>query len=328
MSSEIAVVEGLDQERWDAFVAGSANGTIFHTARFLGYHPPGRFPFRNLAFLAGDEPVAVLPGALREDGAYVSPAGASYGSFAFAEPAYGTVEAVVDALLAWAREAGVRELRLTPPPAIYARQLNEVDKYALEYRGFTPSQNLISNVTPVTPEETDDDLLARLSGMHRRAVRKSLREGVTVGWSDDLAGYHAILVENKRKFGLPPTHSLEELATLVELFPDGIRVLAAWEPEGAMIAGICLFSCNPQVLLAFYIASLAEYQELRPVNRLLWESMRIARDEGFRWLDLGVSQDTSSDNPMEPARSLISFKEGSADSLGVLRTTYRLELLP
>jgi hypothetical protein len=45
-----------------------------------------------------------------------------------------------------------------------------------------------------------------------------------------------------------------------------------------------------------------------------------AKQRGFAFVDIGVSQDTSDENPMTPALSLIQFKE-KFDSRGVLRST-------
>ena len=38
------------ETRWDEFIAETNNGTLFHTQRFLGYHPEGRFEHRHLIF--------------------------------------------------------------------------------------------------------------------------------------------------------------------------------------------------------------------------------------------------------------------------------------
>jgi hypothetical protein len=45
-----------------------------------------------------------------------------------------------------------------------------------------------------------------------------------------------------------------------------------------------------------------------------------SKENGYAFVDIGVSQDTSDDNPMTPALSLIRFKE-KFDSRGLLRST-------
>jgi len=54
---------------------------------------------------------------------------------------------------------------------------------------------------------------------------------------------------------------------------------------------------------------------------LMYEIVRRAYEEGYRWVDIGVSQDTKSADPMTPSLSLIAFKE-RFDARGVLRTTF------
>src|SRR3990167_5789058 len=113
------------------------------------------------------------------------------------------------------------------------------------------------------------------------------------------------------KFDAAPTHTLEELIKLKKLLPDNIKLLMAYDDKKNPIGGIFLFICNENTVLTFYISHYYEFQHLRAVNRLLYEVMIWAKENGYNNVDFGVSMDTSSDNPMEPSRSLIHFKEGT-----------------
>jgi lipid II:glycine glycyltransferase (peptidoglycan interpeptide bridge formation enzyme) len=64
-----------------------------------------------------------------------------------------------------------------------------------------------------------------------------------------------------------------------------------------------------------------EYQHLRPMYLLMYEIVRWAVENGYEWVDIGVSQDTKSPDPMTPALGLIRFKE-RFDSRGILRSTF------
>ncbi len=55
-----------------------------------------------------------------------------------------------------------------------------------------------------------------------------------------------------------------------------------------MIAGVCNFSVNKNVVLAFYISHDEAYQEYRPVNLLFYEIMKRYQAEGFKFLDFGI----------------------------------------
>lgn len=50
---------------WDDFVNRSQNGTIYHTRRFLTYHPAGRFVDASLLVYHDDQMIAVVPAAVR-----------------------------------------------------------------------------------------------------------------------------------------------------------------------------------------------------------------------------------------------------------------------
>jgi hypothetical protein len=56
----------------------------------------------------------------------------------------------------------------------------------------------------------------------------------------------------------------------------------------------------------------------------MYEVVKWATENGFKYVDIGVSQDTKADNPMTPSMSLIDFKE-KFDAKTVMRNTLRYE---
>ncbi|MBU0650186.1 peptidoglycan bridge formation glycyltransferase FemA/FemB family protein [Patescibacteria group bacterium] len=328
----VQIANSLQDSNWDQFVDRSNNGTIFHKLSFLQYHPQERFNFHNLAFYEGNKLVAVLPGCVTED-IYKSPAGASYGGFVTKNVGLETIEAVVDSFITYVKKCGIHEIFLTPAPRAYVKYPNELFEYVLRYKGFVEKYHLVSNITLITDlkargtlNESDEEILNFLSSMHRRAVRKSFKEGVFVEINDNLDEFYPILIDNKKKFDTPPTHTLEEIKKLKLLFPNEIKLMLAYTPSRIAVAGLLLFICNRRTVLTFYIAHYYKYQHYRAVNRLFYEALKWARNQNFSYLDLGVSMDTFSENPMEPSRKLIAFKEG-INSRGMLRTCYHLHLI-
>ncbi len=310
---EAITIRPAEQEAWDVFVERSADGTLFHTLKFLSYHPVGKFNFHHLMFYQGEKLVAVLPGSL-QDGIYRSPAGASYGSFVFAHESYELIDSVISAFLTYARQQNIREIVLTPPPAVYSQGLNRGSQYSLLHHGFQYSHHLFSSVIAL-PDYTLDSISSR----GRRAVKKALREGLTIELSSDVEKYYLILLENKKKFNTLPTHTLEELKQLIKLFPEKVKLFSAMH-KGRMIGGILAMLCNSRVALAFYIAIDPVFQEYRPINLLIFRLAEWAREQGYQYLDLGVNQDTASANPMDLNMSLVSFKE-SMNGICHLRST-------
>ncbi|MEE9225476.1 MAG: GNAT family N-acetyltransferase [Bacteroidota bacterium] len=315
---EIIEYQSCHKGEWDTFVRESNNGTMFHLMQFLEYHPPGRFPFQHLLFRENDEIIAVLPGGLWENGTYESPVGGSYGSFVAKDINVESALKVVDAFESYCRGKSIREVFLTPAPFIYQKIFSQNLDFVLMYRGFNYQRHYISHAIKL---DRRSDLLASFQSTARRNVRKTMREPeVTVDISDDYAAFYPILAENKKKFNAKPTHSYEDLLRLKKLLPENL-VLLLLKVNGRPVAGSLMFLCNPKVALCFYNMLCYEYEEYKPVYRLMYEVVKWATEKGFEWFDIGVSQDIHAENPMTPSLNLIYFKE-KFNSRGLLRSTF------
>ncbi|HWP82543.1 MAG TPA: GNAT family N-acetyltransferase [Bacteroidota bacterium] len=304
------------KERWDRFVLHSNNGTLFHLQTFLEYHPAGRFKWHHLLFLEGDKIIAVLPAA--EMGTTLeSPIGASYGSFVTEDIPFAKSLELVDAFSEYCREQQFERALLTAPPFIYQDMISQNIDYALAYRGFAYDKHYISHAIRLN----DTDMVERFQSTARRYIHKHLRERtLSVEQSDDYEAFYPILLKNKARHGVKPTHTLEELLKLRALLPDRF-VLFLVKKDRKPIAGSLVFVCNSQVALCFYNMLLYEYEQYNPIHVVMHEVVRWAQENGFRWVDIGVSQDTKANNPMTPALGLIKFKE-KFNARGILRSTF------
>jgi len=321
MHREITVKElnWDNQEEWDRFVDASYNGSVFHKMKFLSYHPKGRFDYTFLGFYTKKGALAAVLPCVVKEGVLRSPAGASFGGIVLKQISFITVYNVVQNFLSWSSKKGIRQIYFTHAPLIYNDKFAQDLDFVLHYCGFENRCNLFSSILDLF-WFAEDDPIKNLSSPGQRAIRKSYKEDVKIVETDDLEEFYPILVKNKAKFGIKPAHSLEELNKLRALFPGYFKLFAAYYKE-KMVTGVFSFHCNQRVLLTFYIASLPEYQHIRPVNRALYDVAVWACKNGYKYLDLGVSMNTESNNPMEPAWSLISFKE-FIGSRGFLRPYY------
>ncbi|MCS7170515.1 MAG: GNAT family N-acetyltransferase, partial [Candidatus Kapabacteria bacterium] len=209
-------------------------------------------------------------------------------------------------------------LFLIPAPSIYSINYSQNLEYAMLYRRFGFEYHYISHAIHL---KRGLDFLNFFDKTARKTIRKLLRQQrLRVSESDDYGTFYHILFQNKARHGVKPTHSLEDLYRLHELVPEHLRLLMVYDGNVA-IAGSLLFLCNPKVVLCFYNMMLYEYQHLHPVYLLMYEIVRWATQQGYEWVDIGVSQDTKASDPMTPALSLIRFKE-RFDSRGILRSTF------
>jgi hypothetical protein len=305
-------------EEWERFVWAANNGTIFHTRRFLSYHPPARFEDHSLLFHKRGKLLALLPAVRIDRGnsnVLSSHCGASYGGFVV-KPDLSIRDAfmLVDALLDYARSQRFDVLELTHPPQVYWEKPSNYIDFALFQRNFVYKKREISSVVPLNfPPER---VLETFSAESRRAVRRALKLGVLVRRCDDYEDFYQILQKNlKMRHNVRPTHTVEELIRLKGLFPERIHLVAAFVME-RMVAGVVLFYCNSRSNLAFYISHNEEYQQYRPVNLLFYEIFQDSIREGFRWFDFGIFTVN-----MEPNWGLGHFKEGFG-AQGVFRDTF------
>jgi len=304
------------KNRWDDFVLKSNNGTMFHLQRFLEYHERGKFHWHHLLFLEREKIVAVLP-ASTMGSTLESPIGASYGSFVTHDLDFATALELVDLFSDYCRQQSFERALLTPPPFIYQKVVSQNLEYALSYRGFMFDKHYISHAIRLDSR----DFVSSFQATTRRYIHKYLRErSLQIEVSDDYESFYPILLKNKQRHGVKPTHTLDELLRLRKLLPERL-VLFLVKKGSKPIAGSLVFVCNDRVALCFYNMLLYEYEQYHPIHAVMYEVVRWAQEQGLQWVDIGVSQDTKDENPMTPAMGLIRFKE-KFNARGILRSTF------
>ncbi len=301
---------GTLEKKWDAFVQTARNGTIFHTRRFLSYHPEGRFRDASLLLMDGAKILGLFSAAVKEEGGrkmLVAHPGASYGGLVIDSGA--SVEetgAMLTAVLDYAKQqkfAGVSMLRL--PPVSLQTMYSEDQLYWMFHKGFSMTRCEMDGAVDVS-RLAEKDILESMTGKCRNMVRQAERAGVTVKLSNDFTSFWPILEGVLTgRHGTKPTHTLEEITKLHTLLPEGFRLLAAYEGK-KMVGGIVLVTINSHALYTLYMAQEYSSQRKHPMHILLTEAIRFAIKEQRRVLHLGVSTE---DGGKKLNEGLIFFKE-------------------
>ena len=309
------------KDKWDNFVLASNNGTIFHMQKFFDYHSGGKFTFNHLIFLDKGNIVALLPGS-RIGSLYESPIGSSYGSIVTKDVKFSYAMEIVSVLLEYGKKTGIKEFLLTSAPRVYEKHPNENLDFAMLWQGFKYDLHYISSAIKLF---SDKDIISRFQPTVRRNIRKVLKNpDIRIEMNDRYDEFHPILVNNKARHDIKPTHTLEDLLKLKQLLPENILLFMVYYKD-VPIAGSNVFICNKQVALCFYNMLNYEYENLKPIHRVMYEVVKWATENGYQYVDIGVSQDTKADNPMTPSMSLIDFKE-KFDAKTVMRNTLKKTL--
>ena len=319
MSIEIVRFQNKDTAEWEKFVWSANNGNIFHTRQFLNYHPKDRFVDCSLIFYKKGKRIALFPAIEFQEGGkkiLFSHRGASYGGFVTKDtlPIHDSFE-IVEVLVEYAKDNQFYGIDITPPPQVYLRRPSNYMDFALVQNGFTYRKREVSSVIPL--DFSRDDILTTFNEGSRRAVRRGKKLGVVVKESDNYQDFFNILEKNLRlRHNVTPTHSLDELLFLKNIFPDRIKLYAAFR-ENTMVAGVVMFICNPRVVLAFYISHNEDYQEYRGLNVLFHDIIDWGISEGYSFLDFGIFTVNE-----DPNWGLARFKE-SFGAQGIFRDSFR-----
>ncbi|MFH0922227.1 MAG: GNAT family N-acetyltransferase [Fibrobacterota bacterium] len=312
-------------ELWESIVENSNNGTLYHTQKFLGYHPEGRFEnFHHLISLNG-KISCVIPGCITQSEAgktFVSYAGTSFGGFVVPEDfGLSDTDAVVCTFLDYLKEHKFKRVEITLPPLFFGRRQNHHMDFILSREGFGFKKREITSV--ITLNYPDGDVLSTFDAACRRAIKKAVTAGVTVRNDDSDEAYRTYYHILEKNLGLrhnvKPVHTVEEMLDIKRRFPDRVFLFGAYF-KGKMIAGIWLLKANRDASVAFYISHRMDYQEVRPTNLLYYETLRTVLGWNQKYYDLGLFTVN-----MAPNYGLGRFKESFA-AQGIFRDYFRKDI--
>lgn len=324
VSEEIAIrtVSGdADRSSWAAFLARSSNGTLFHDLDFLDYHPAGKYCFRHLIFHQGDKIVALLPGGMVTTPGGIefhSPLGASVGGFVVESTVRSELLTLVfQRLQRHAREQGWSAIELTLAPAAYSHPASQAVEFAAFCNGFRQSHRWLSHMLSL---RTGAGFETTLRGRQASYVRAARRRGLLAveRGVDGLDDFLKVFQDTFERHGVRATHTAEEIRTLLERFPQRIRLHLALQ-SGYPAAGLLLMRLTESVVYAFYNCTSREHADQHGVAFLLAELIDRLPQDGVRILDLGPSASDMNFN-----RGVVYFKEGLG-AFGQCRDRWRWE---
>lgn len=306
---------------WDDFVFNNKrNGTFLHSRKFFNHNPLNAEQDCSLLFLKKGKIISVLPALLiTKEGRMVfhSHPLSTYGGFVL-DTKIGVEEAVqiVEATVLFAREIPASEIIIRNPFRIYDQLPSDETDYAMWYYGFCLKERALE----ITILLNENAQLLFEDGT-KRSIKKALKS-VSVNFSDDYSSYWELLTECLiKKHGVHPLHTLDSFMVLRNNIPAQLIKLVTAEVEGIIIGGIVLF-ISDEVLHAQYIASNADFQDLRPINAVIDFIITWGTKNNFKYLNLGSGNENGG---RTINYGLFKFKEGFGGR-AILRETMHLDL--
>ncbi|MDO4511033.1 MAG: GNAT family N-acetyltransferase [Bacteroidales bacterium] len=270
-------------QQWDAFVASCCNATFMHQRPYMDYHSH-RFTDHSLMAYRDGRLVAVLP-ANECEGVLYSHQGLTYGGWLHPRKHFDAtvMMEVMDAAIAWLRDAGFSSVVYKPVPHIYHSYPAEEDLYALFRAGATLSECNISTTVLL------GDALPFDRG-NKSGVNAAIKAGVQVGESSDWEGYWKVLSQVLAEHHeAQPVHSLEEITLLHSRFPQNIRLYTA-TVEGRIVAGVVIYY-TATVAHCQYIAASEEGRRIKALPLLFKNLIDEAKASGRTYFDFGISNE-------------------------------------
>jgi len=275
---EIVVVNPLTMPEWNAMVAVFPESTVFHCANWArvlaesyGFTTPCFALFEEGAFRG------CLP-LVRTESPLTGRRGVS---MSFADHCGALVRSrsdfvrLFDAAVQYGRREGWRSIEFRG------------EEYL---RGELSSETYMHHQIELSPDE--DAMHARLRESTARNIRKALREGVTVEFTQSQQGimdYYRLHCLTRRRHGLPPQPRRFFRKVHEQLIACGFGFTALARYRGATVAGLVCLGFGGNALYK-YGASDEAFQHLRGNNILLWETMKRCAQEGYRSLSLGRTE--------------------------------------
>jgi uncharacterized protein YqfB (UPF0267 family) len=120
-------------------------------------------------------------------------------------------------------------------------------------------------------------------------IRKHEREGYLVKIIEETELIYPLIELNlATKYNRKPTHSLEELKILKEIYPDRIKYFVV-ELNGLIAAVTVLLEVTPRAVHTFYIAQAQEFANVNLQPFLFYKIFEYYLEKEFDWYNFGIS---------------------------------------
>jgi len=294
--AEISIIPYTEsyEEKWDKFVLyQSVNGTILQTRKFLNYHPQDRFVDSSLMVMKGSKIIGVIPanlGITRNRKVMYSHEGSTFGGIIIEKSniKVSVLEKIYTMIDQYCLENCINVIHFKMPSSLYSRKDSEMLDYMFFNHRYTCSLEVGYYINF---QDYKDDIISNYSSSVRRHYKAAKNNGLffrELMGREGISLFYGVLLDNYKKFGTTPVHSLIDLYSLKEVnLKDNVRFFGVFN-ETTIVASSMVFCFERKVFHTQYLASLSSYSHLY-VNEFLYTSLiKQAKEENYPYLSFGT----------------------------------------
>jgi hypothetical protein len=297
---DIIPYSAAQKQEWNDVISEADNGHFMFNRDFMEYHSD-RFQDNSFVVFYDDKIIAVIPGNIVGDKWY-SHQGLSFGGL-FIKPKYNRVimvDKIFESLFAKLQEIGVQSIIYKFIPYIYHKKPCDSDIYVLSKKQITKDICEVSSAINLSNRN-------KFSELRIRGKKKANKAGIVYAQSDEWQSFWNILAERLgSKYEKKPVHSLEEIISLKNSFPDNIKLFTATEQNEGVCAGVVVFETNT-VAHCQYISSSDFGMNLSALDGLFDFLINHYATNVKQYFNFGISTEDAGKVLNE---NLIQYKEG------------------
>lgn len=185
----------------------------------------------------------------------------------------------------------------------YKQWCARVSKHCRVVRSsYQPTKTLLIDVTAA-----EEKIFSRFTEAKRRAVRKAVKNGVTVEESGDIRNLIKIKNKSSGPFGFITTFGITHFWSIMA--PDHATVLLAYSDTHKIVGGILLVFWAGTAY--YWIAGATKHgKKLFAPTILVWEALKIAKKHGMKQFDFVGVWDERKPTEHHDWLGFTKFKEG------------------
>lgn len=222
------------------------------------------------------------------------------------------------------KNKGIFQLKISPSVqeldkkyGIYKNQLLR-NKFKIDKNPFNPTIDIYIDLT-----QKEDTIFSKFSSAKRRAVRRAIKNGITVKETDDIESF--IQIRKKQYFPVGFLVTSEMKSLWKNFYPKNASLLLAYptiqnhkSSHMQAIASICYEKASAGILLLFYekqayywfASALPIGKKLSAPTLLVWEALKVAKKRGCKIFSFEGIYDGRFPKAAESWKGFTKFKEG------------------